>query len=240
MPYTDFQALLDPQAPPGWRWYNTGEHLSGLTDEAIDTLIAHAPRGLAPLTQIIVFRHGGAVSRSMMPRLRSATGKRRTSPELHARRRRAGARRLRSWQACPTGRAQGQVRPRQPLPLQPQHPAQRRLKQTAAPTGSRDCWQARLSLRSGQGEPRRANGSLRAGVAIPHSFGPTLRPARAAWRRATPDSAWKQRFRRMRWRGRDSNPRWTVRPATVFETGQKRPQSPIAVRACGRGECEGE
>jgi FAD/FMN-containing dehydrogenase len=63
MPYTDFQALLDPQAPPGWRWYNSGDHLSGLTDEAIDTLIAHAPRGLAPLTQIIVFRHGGAVSR---------------------------------------------------------------------------------------------------------------------------------------------------------------------------------
>jgi FAD/FMN-containing dehydrogenase len=63
MPYTDFQALLDPQAPPGWRWYNTGEHLNGLSDQAIDTLTAHAPQGLAPLTQAIVFRHGGAVSR---------------------------------------------------------------------------------------------------------------------------------------------------------------------------------
>jgi FAD/FMN-containing dehydrogenase len=63
MPYTELQALLDPTAPPGWRWYNTGEHLSGLTDRAIDALVSHAPEGLAPLTQTIVFRHGGAVSR---------------------------------------------------------------------------------------------------------------------------------------------------------------------------------
>jgi FAD/FMN-containing dehydrogenase len=63
MPYTEFQALLDPQAPRGWRWYNAGEHLSGLTDQAIDVVVGHAPHGLAPLSQIIVFRHGGAVSR---------------------------------------------------------------------------------------------------------------------------------------------------------------------------------
>jgi FAD/FMN-containing dehydrogenase len=63
MSYTDFQALLDPQAPPGWRWYTTGEYLSALTDEAIDVLTAHAPQGLAVLSQIIVFRHGGAVNR---------------------------------------------------------------------------------------------------------------------------------------------------------------------------------
>jgi FAD/FMN-containing dehydrogenase len=63
IPYTDFQRLLDPTAPLGWRWYNAGEHLSGLTDQAIDVLAGHAPHGLAALTQIIVFRHGGAVSR---------------------------------------------------------------------------------------------------------------------------------------------------------------------------------
>lgn len=63
MPYVDMQALLDPTAPPGWNWYNTGEHLDGLTDEAIETLVGHAPQGLTPLTQAIVFRHGGAVSR---------------------------------------------------------------------------------------------------------------------------------------------------------------------------------
>jgi hypothetical protein len=64
MPYTDLQALLDPTAPPGWRWYNSGEHLRGLTNSAIDALARHAPDGLAPLTQAIVFRHGGAVSRA--------------------------------------------------------------------------------------------------------------------------------------------------------------------------------
>ena len=63
MPYTDLQAILDPTAPPGWRWYNTGEHLRGLSRAAIDILVRHAPQGFAPLTQTIVFRHGGAVSR---------------------------------------------------------------------------------------------------------------------------------------------------------------------------------
>lgn len=63
MPYTALQTLLDPTAPRGWRWYNTGDHLRELDDEAIDALVAHAPQGLDPLTQAIVFRHGGAVSR---------------------------------------------------------------------------------------------------------------------------------------------------------------------------------
>jgi hypothetical protein len=63
IPYLDLQAILDPTAPPGWRWYNSGEHLTGLSDGAIETLIRHAPQALAPLTQTIVFRHGGAVSR---------------------------------------------------------------------------------------------------------------------------------------------------------------------------------
>ncbi len=63
MPYVDMQAMLDPTAPPGWNWYNTGEHLDGLTDEAIETLVGHAPQVLTPLTQMILFRHGGAVSR---------------------------------------------------------------------------------------------------------------------------------------------------------------------------------
>jgi FAD/FMN-containing dehydrogenase len=63
MPYTVLQALLDPTAPPGWRWYNTGEHLDDLSDDAIDVLVEYAPQGLAPLTQMIIFRHGGAVGR---------------------------------------------------------------------------------------------------------------------------------------------------------------------------------
>ena len=46
MPYTEFQALLDPTAPPEWRWYNTGEHLSGLADQAIEVLTGQRTAGL--------------------------------------------------------------------------------------------------------------------------------------------------------------------------------------------------
>ena len=48
MPYTAFQAILDPSAPQGLRNYWRGEYLTGLTDEAIDTFVEHAP-GLATL-----------------------------------------------------------------------------------------------------------------------------------------------------------------------------------------------
>ena len=63
MPYVELQAILDPTAPPGWQWYNSGEHLDELSDDAIATLVDHAPHELSMLTQAIVFRHGGAVSR---------------------------------------------------------------------------------------------------------------------------------------------------------------------------------
>lgn len=81
MPYTALQGLLDPTAPPGWRWYNSGEHLAELTDDAIDVLVGHAPSGLAPLTQSIVFRHGGAVSRESDAE--SAVGNRAAAYLLH-------------------------------------------------------------------------------------------------------------------------------------------------------------
>jgi FAD/FMN-containing dehydrogenase len=63
VPYLVLQRLLDQAAPRGWRWYSGGEHLAGLTDAAIDVIVDHAPQGLDPLSQLIVFRHGGAVSR---------------------------------------------------------------------------------------------------------------------------------------------------------------------------------
>ena len=81
MPYLDMQGLLDPTAPEGWRWYNTGNHVDRLTDDAIDTLLEHAPQGLAPLTQTIVFRHGGAVSR--IPEDATAFGNRQSPYLLH-------------------------------------------------------------------------------------------------------------------------------------------------------------
>ena len=43
MPYTAFQAILDPSAPKGLRNYWRGEYLTGLSDEAIDTFVEHAP-----------------------------------------------------------------------------------------------------------------------------------------------------------------------------------------------------
>lgn len=81
MPYLDMQAMLDPTAPPGWNWYNAGEHLDGLTDEAIGTLVGHAPQGLTPLTEAILFRHGGAVSR--VPEADTAFANRESAYLLH-------------------------------------------------------------------------------------------------------------------------------------------------------------
>ena len=63
LPYTAFQAMIDPFAPSGLLNYWKGLHLTGLPDEAIDAYIEHAPQGFAPTTQAILFRHGGAVSR---------------------------------------------------------------------------------------------------------------------------------------------------------------------------------
>ena len=63
MPYRAFQAMLDPFAPPGWRNYHRGEHIRELPDEAIDAYVAEAPAGLHPMTQSIIFRNGGAISR---------------------------------------------------------------------------------------------------------------------------------------------------------------------------------
>jgi FAD/FMN-containing dehydrogenase len=65
MPYTAFQAMLDPGAPPGKRSYWRGEYLAGLSDEAIDTFVAHAPDLAAagvPFSQMIIFRIGQGVT----------------------------------------------------------------------------------------------------------------------------------------------------------------------------------
>jgi FAD/FMN-containing dehydrogenase len=65
MPYTEFQAILDPSAPPGYRNYWRGEYLSGLSDDAIDTYVEHGLQTTAiapPFSQMIIFRLGGGVS----------------------------------------------------------------------------------------------------------------------------------------------------------------------------------
>ena len=63
MPYTNFQAMLDPFAPPGWLNYHRGQHLAALPDEVLDDYLAVGRTIGSPMTQGIIFRHGGAVSR---------------------------------------------------------------------------------------------------------------------------------------------------------------------------------
>jgi FAD/FMN-containing dehydrogenase len=65
MPYTAFQAMLDPSAPHGKRSYWRGEYLRGLSDDAIGTFLAHAPALTAaavPFSQMIIFRIGQGVA----------------------------------------------------------------------------------------------------------------------------------------------------------------------------------
>jgi hypothetical protein len=65
MPYTAFQAALDGFAPEGMRSYWRGEHMGGLSDEAIDTLLAHGTpltEAAPPFSQTIVFRIGQGVA----------------------------------------------------------------------------------------------------------------------------------------------------------------------------------
>ncbi|MHB1005847.1 MAG: FAD-binding oxidoreductase [Chloroflexota bacterium] len=66
MPYTAFQALIDPLTPTGWHNYHRGMHMSGFPDRAVDVyvdLASEIARASSPATQAIIFRHGGAVSR---------------------------------------------------------------------------------------------------------------------------------------------------------------------------------
>jgi FAD/FMN-containing dehydrogenase len=65
MPYADFQAILDPESPPGQRNYWRSEYLRELSDDAIDTYLDHAERQtrLSPFSQTIIFRLGGAINR---------------------------------------------------------------------------------------------------------------------------------------------------------------------------------
>jgi FAD/FMN-containing dehydrogenase len=65
MPYTAFQAALDPLAPWGARSYARGEYMSGLSDAAIETFLSHAVDLAvlgAPLTQMVIFRIGQGVA----------------------------------------------------------------------------------------------------------------------------------------------------------------------------------
>jgi FAD/FMN-containing dehydrogenase len=65
MPYTAFQAALDPLAPRGVRSYWRGEYMRELSDAAIDAFLDHAVDLTAlgaPLSQMIIFRIGQGVA----------------------------------------------------------------------------------------------------------------------------------------------------------------------------------
>jgi FAD/FMN-containing dehydrogenase len=63
MPYTALQALIDPFNPKGMLNYHRGRHLAGLPDSVIDAYLQVGREIGSPLTQGVLFRNGGAVSR---------------------------------------------------------------------------------------------------------------------------------------------------------------------------------
>jgi FAD/FMN-containing dehydrogenase len=65
MPYTAFQGILDHSAPWGLHSYTRGLHLADLADGVIDGVLQYGAEiaTFSPWSQMIVFRHGGAVAR---------------------------------------------------------------------------------------------------------------------------------------------------------------------------------
>jgi FAD/FMN-containing dehydrogenase len=63
MPYIVLQQLLSAGNPKGRRNYWTADFLSGLPEEAIDTLARHTGAPASPFTQVVVIPGGGAIAR---------------------------------------------------------------------------------------------------------------------------------------------------------------------------------
>jgi FAD/FMN-containing dehydrogenase len=62
-PYLALQSMFDPFVPHGWHRYWKALELPPLTDDAIDTLVEHAPPPTSPKSYCIVFQLGGALNR---------------------------------------------------------------------------------------------------------------------------------------------------------------------------------
>jgi FAD/FMN-containing dehydrogenase len=63
MPYVALQGMFDPGAPKGVLSYWKTEYLKELSDQAVDTLVAHAGKMGAPFSQLHIHHVEGAVSR---------------------------------------------------------------------------------------------------------------------------------------------------------------------------------
>jgi FAD/FMN-containing dehydrogenase len=62
-PYLTLQSMFDPFVPHGWHRYWKAMELPPLTDDAIETLVAHGAAVTSPRSYCIVFQLGGALNR---------------------------------------------------------------------------------------------------------------------------------------------------------------------------------
>jgi FAD/FMN-containing dehydrogenase len=62
--YVDHQASIDDTVPHGWHYYWKAADLTGLSDEVIDVVAAHAYRACSPRSYTAMFHLGGAVRRT--------------------------------------------------------------------------------------------------------------------------------------------------------------------------------
>ena len=62
-PYAQFQTIYDAGVPHGHYRYWKSDYLTGLSDEVIDTVFAHASHISSPLTTVLIFQLSGAVAR---------------------------------------------------------------------------------------------------------------------------------------------------------------------------------
>ena len=116
--YVDHQSSLDDTVPHGWHYYWKATNLTGLSDEVIDIVAAHAYGATSPRSYAAMFHMGGAIPRA--PREHGLSRARR-GPQHHHRRR-VAARAGRHRQGI--GDRVGTSIPRRPTP-----PPRRRLRE---------------------------------------------------------------------------------------------------------------
>ncbi len=62
--YVDHQSVLDDTVPHGWHYYWKAANLTGLSDQVIDVVAAHAYAATSPRSYAAMFHMGGAVARA--------------------------------------------------------------------------------------------------------------------------------------------------------------------------------
>jgi FAD/FMN-containing dehydrogenase len=63
MPYVELQRMIDPTAPPGWRFYDRHHYLPEVSDDFVATLVAGYEHVPAPQAHVVTGWMGGAVDR---------------------------------------------------------------------------------------------------------------------------------------------------------------------------------